>query len=289
MKHTTILALLGASSLSVSAQEPLIAKIGDIELRRNDLREAVAALPPAEQKVLEESSEALTLFVRQLLVRRLVLREADAKQWDKQPEVISQLVRSREETIVETFLNSASRPDPAYPSDSEVEAAYLANKDRLLVPKSYRIAQIYVAAPPPPKDGKDEAPPKLRTVLQKLAEKGADFAVVAKTLSEDTSSAPNGGEIGWLTEAQLQPAIRSVIPDLERNRASQPIRLDDGWHILKVLEISEPRTPELKEVRDGIVTNLRTAKTRMNRQRLLESLLEKNPPAINEIELMKQR
>jgi hypothetical protein len=56
-----------------------------------------------------------------------------------------------------------------------------------------------------------------------------------------------------------------------------------------VLDVREPRTPALEEIRDELVTNLRAEKRRINRQKVLADLLKEHPPAINEIELMKLR
>jgi len=124
-------------------------------------------------------------------------------------------------------------------------------------------------------------------VTKQLAAKGADFSAIARQASEETKSAAQGGKIGWLTEAQIQPEIREKLPKLAVGALSEPIRLKDGWHVLKVLDVREAGTPVLAEIRGQLVAKLREERTRAKRQEFLAQLLKDHPLAINEIELAK--
>src|SRR5690606_28530193 len=94
-----------------------------------------------------------------------------------------------------------------------------------------------------------------------------------------------GGEIGWLAETQILPEIREKVSTLKVNALSEPIRLNDGWHLIKVLDIREPYTPSLEQVRGQLAAQLRAEKTRANSQAYLAKLLQENPLAINELAL----
>ena len=268
------LLLFLATSVSHSA---VLGKVGDIEITGSDVREIIAGLDPDQQAALAKDPAALGQYVRALLIQRLVIKQALEQKWDQDPAVIAKLVRARESALTESFLQNASAPDPAYPNDAELNAAYEASKSKLIIPRSYQLAQIYIA--------KDKA--KIESVSKQLKAKGADFAAIARSSSEESTSAAKGGEIGWLTEDQIQPEIREKLPKLTLGSVSEPISLKDGWHILKVLDIREPRTPTLDEVRDNFVTQLRLDHSRAKRQEYLTTLLKDHPLAINEIELTK--
>jgi parvulin-like peptidyl-prolyl isomerase len=286
--RSLFLIFLTAASAFATDSSAVLGKIGDIELTTLDVRESLAALDAEQQSALSRDSAALGQYVRALLIQRLVLSQAKDKEWDQKPEVIARLVRTREATLAESYIESASTPAADYPSDTEIREAYEANKEKLQIPKSYRLAQIYIKVPQPADQASEDAAKlKLNAVRKRLAEKDADFAVIARHSSEEAVSAANGGEIGWLAESQIQPEIREKMPELKLNSISDPLRLADGWHIVKVLDIREARTPVLTEIRDELVTNLRTMKKRINRQKFVAELLEKHPVAINEIELMK--
>lgn len=283
-----ILLLSLAAFTSSRAESPaVLGRIGDIEVTTEQLRESLAGLEGATENATKDP-QALGQYARALLLQRLVLQQAREQKWDQDPAVIARMVRAREAALSESYLESKSQPDASYPSDQEIKDAYEANKSKLLIPKSYELAQIFIES----SENADaaaqvQAKSKLEEVRKQLADKEADFASIARSSSDEKSSAENGGKIGWLTENQIQPEIRSKLPSLKLQAVSEPIRLKAGWHIIKMLDVREARPPTLDEIRDNLVTSMREEKSREMRQSYIAELLKKHPLAINEIELMK--
>jgi peptidylprolyl isomerase len=288
MKALAFSLLLAAAPLVHAESGPVVGRIGDIEITTAELRESLAGLEASSGSPLAKDSAAVSQYLRALLIQRQVLKLALDEKWDQQPAVIARLVRARESALTESFLEAKSAPDADYPSDEELRKAYGENKDKLVIPKSWQLAQIYISiAEDADKAAEAAAKAKLDAIIKQLATKDADFAAIARKSSEEPASASQGGLIGWLAQDQIQPEIREKLPKLALGETTGPVRLKDGWHIVKVLDIREARTPALDEVRDQLAANLRAAKARANRQQLIAELLEKHPPAINEIELMK--
>ena len=80
------------------------------------------------------------------------------------------------------------------------------------------------------------------TVQQKLARMRAqvvsgkeDFAVLAKTNSQDPGSAINGGDLGWTELSGFAPAFASVAGSLKDGEISQPFHTQFGWHLVQML------------------------------------------------------
>lgn len=267
---------------------PVVGRIGDIEITTPELKESIAGLEAGKEGPLTRDPAALGQYTRALLVQRFVLKQALDAKWDQDPAVIAKLVRARETALTESWLAAKSTPPADYPSAAELSEAYEANKDKLKVPRAWLLSQIYINSPADA-DAKSQsaAKTKLDAVVKQLAAKGADFAAIAKKSSEESTSAAEGGKIGWLIEAQIQPELRDRIPKLKMGAVSDPIHMKDGWHILKVLDVREPRTPTLAEIRDNLVTRLREERSRSMRQDLIAGLLKEHPLAINEIELTK--
>lgn len=269
------------------AEDPgIVGRIGDTEIKIEDIRAALAPLGDAEKQSIAKDPAQLNTMVRALLVQRLVLKEALEKKWDEKPAIALQLQRVRESAISETYLQSISQPPDSFPSEAELKAAYDAAKLSLLVPKTYRLSQIYIAElKTADATTRSDAKLKLAVVREALKKPSADFAALAAAHSEDAASVKNGGEIGWLADAQIQPEIRAQLPKLAVNVISDPIRLDDGWHIIKVTDIREAHTPTLEQIRPQLVRQMRADKTRENQQAHLAELLKANPVAVNELAL----
>lgn len=62
-----------------------------------------------------------------------------------------------------------------------------------------------------------------------------DFAVLAKTNSQDATSAVNGGDLGWMQPDAFVPEFAATTASLKDNEISQPLRTQFGWHIVQLL------------------------------------------------------
>ena len=84
-------------------------------------------------------------------------------------------------------------------------------------------------------------------VINDLYEKlqdGEDFATVAEEHSDDYSSAPLGGDMGWIEISTFGPRMADVIGTLETGEMSQPFQTEAGWHIVKLLGKKEADVTE---------------------------------------------
>jgi peptidyl-prolyl cis-trans isomerase SurA len=78
----------------------------------------------------------------------------------------------------------------------------------------------------------------VRQKLTKLRERilaGEDFAGLAATTSEDTTSAAEGGDLDWQGPKTFVPDFERVIDGLEENEISEPFKTQYGWHIAQLL------------------------------------------------------
>ncbi|MGB3331123.1 MAG: peptidylprolyl isomerase, partial [Thermomicrobiales bacterium] len=74
----------------------------------------------------------------------------------------------------------------------------------------------------------------LATQLANEAKGGADFGALAKANSTDTQTSPTGGDLGWVTRDELDPATAEAAFALDANGISDPIQTPYGWEILRV-------------------------------------------------------
>jgi peptidylprolyl isomerase len=264
----------------------VVARVGTTDVTAEEVRAAVSFLDARQQAALARDPALLSQTVRAILANRLVLKEALAKKWDQQPSLVAQLARARESLIVETYLQSITAPPENFPSEADLKAVYDANASAFLVPRRFSLAQIVVGlAKDADKAAEDAARKKLDEVLGKLKQPGADFAALARSLSDDKASAERDGELDWLAEAELRPEIRSQVVGLAKGGLSDPVRLEDGWHILKLIDTDAAHTRSLAEVREALAQRIRAERAEASRRAYLADLLKQSPPVVNELAL----
>lgn len=268
------------------AADGIIARVGDQEIKAAQITPYLDNLSEQDRAALLKNPAALSQAVRTLILQQVLLKEAIATGWDKTPEVAEQLDRLRQGAIAETYLQSIAKVPEGFPSEEEIKTVYEARKSDLQVPTQIRLAQIFIAVPKDaPKDAQDKAKARIDEVAK--AAKAGDFAAVARDKSDERETASRGGEVGWLAETQIQPEIRSKVTSLSKGSVTEPIRLGDGWYVVKVLEVKEAHTATLDEVKDQLVKLLRTERARANREAYLSKLQQQTPIALDELGLSK--
>lgn len=260
--------------------DPVVGSIGEIDVHQSEVLASFGTLGSAEKEALARDPATLNKLVSSLLVQRLILKEALEKKWDEEPATQMLIQSTREAAIADSYLKAVNRPPESYPSESELKTAYENGRAALTVPRSFRLAQIFIG------EGTG-ADPKLKAVQQRLKEKPESFGQIAREMSEEKESASRDGEIGWLSERQIQPEILAQLPQLKINTVSAPVRLKDGWHLLRVLDVREPFTPIFDQVRAQLAQRMRAEKSSANIQSYVSEVLQKHPVAINGVALSK--
>ena len=83
-----------------------------------------------------------------------------------------------------------------------------------------------------------DAERRLQGYRDQVRAKTADFAELAKKYSED-GSAPNGGELGWMSPGDLVPEFEQAMNRLQIGEVSNPVKTEFGWHLIQVIERRE--------------------------------------------------
>jgi peptidylprolyl isomerase len=270
---------VGCVGAAAAPAPEVVARMGSAELSAEDLRGWIDSLPNAERAALKDPAQ-LALAVRNELARRVVVREAVARKYDQSRAVKAQLARVRDQALAELYLQSISQPPPGFPSEAEVRAEYEAHLAAFAVPRQFRVAQIFISEA----KGADEGRRRAEELARRARAKDADFAALARAESEE-GGAKTGSELGWLTEDQLVPGIRATVTALHKDQVADPVRLDDGWHVVKLLDLKPASIREFPEVRETLAARLRAERTQALRREYVGKLVEKNPPAVNELAL----
>jgi peptidyl-prolyl cis-trans isomerase D len=149
--------------------------------------------------------------------------------------------------VLAAVLPAASVPVPAV-TDADVEAAYKARQSQFEQPPRTKVSHILVKVPSVGGSGaEDQARARAEAALGRIRG-GADFAQVAKEMSEDPATASRGGDLGLIGAGELVPDVDKLIQSLKPGELGGPIRSPFGYHVVKVFERVPGSRKELKEV-----------------------------------------
>ena len=120
-------------------------------------------------------------------------------------------------------------------SRKEVENFYVTYQDSLPnIPAQYTFSIIEIPIIP----GKETINKinNLQTSLLDSINNGVSFSSLAKNHSQDTGTAPFGGDQGYYKRGTLFPEFENIAFDLQINEVSKSIRSPIGFHIIKLLD-----------------------------------------------------
>jgi peptidylprolyl isomerase len=273
-RHARLVLLVVSLNLAApAAAREAIARMGDISLDMNEVRLLVEAQPEARD------ARELERLVRAELLRRGVAAEARKQGYDNTPEVAARMRQAADQVLATAYMNSVARPPAEYPSAELVRQAYEANREALMQPRRYRLSQIYLAGLD------DKARKQAEEVMRAVRRRGADFAALARKHSQHATSATRGGDMDWLREAELIPAMREALKDQGKGNILGPLKGAEGWHILKIDDVRQPEVLPFEEAREALTRNLRLRRAAELEAAHLDALLARSPITVNGIAL----
>jgi peptidyl-prolyl cis-trans isomerase D len=146
---------------------------------------------------------------------------------------------------------------PATVTDAEVEKYYTEHVSEFETPRQVRAAHVLARVPETGGSaGEDKARAKIVDVIRR-AKAGADFGKLAQEISEDSATAPRGGDLGLVGKGEIVPEFEKALFALKKGEVTpEPVRTPFGFHAIKALEIQEGGRKSVKEVAAQIRSRL---------------------------------
>jgi peptidyl-prolyl cis-trans isomerase D len=92
-------------------------------------------------------------------------------------------------------------------------------------------------------DDKAAAKAKIESIKQELAQ-GADFSELAKKYSQDSGSASQGGDLGWVSSGEMVKPFEQALFEMKKGSVSDVVETQFGYHLIELDDIrSEAITP----------------------------------------------
>ncbi len=234
---TAALALLIVSAGPLNAQDkdPLVAKVGGVEVHQSDLavaEEEAGQIPPMSP---EAKQDYLVQFVADMI---LVSKAAEDKKFGDSTEFKRKVDFARKKLLMEGLLQSVGKEAL---SDAAMRKVYDEAVKQIGEEKEVHARHILFRTPAGDEKASKEAEDKLKAVIVRL-KKGEDFAKVATEVTEDPSGKANGGDLGYFSKDQMVPEFSEVAFKLDKGQISEPVKTQFGWHVIKIEDkrVKEP-------------------------------------------------
>jgi peptidyl-prolyl cis-trans isomerase D len=151
------------------------------------------------------------------------------------------------------LLNAASMAPKETPSEDDLRQLYESEIDRFTQPERRNVRHILITVDPNADAAKAEAAKARIIAIRKRIESGADFAEVAKEVSEDPGSAAQGGDLGFIEKGLMDPAFDQAAFALKQGQLSEPVRTRFGYHLIEVTKIDPVKVKPFAEVKDQLL------------------------------------
>ncbi len=151
-------------------------------------------------------------------------------------------------------------------SQQELQAYYDQHRDEYRVPEQVKVRHILIKTPLPGPDGKadlkgeGEALKKAEDVLKQV-KAGGDFSQLAQKYSEDTGSAKQGGDLGWVGRGRTVPEFEKAAFSLSKGQTSDLVKSSYGFHIIHVDDKQDAHIKTLADVKSEIEQKVKQDKS----------------------------
>ena len=142
--------------------------------------------------------------------------------------IYNQILSQRMQSNITSTINITPKEVKSFYQELEK------NENLPIIPTKFQISQI-VKIPEINPNEKSRIRKKLISFRDRI-NNGEDFKVLATLYSDDTESAKNGGELGFVNRGDLVPEFESAAFSLKGNEISEVIETKFGFHIIQLID-----------------------------------------------------
>lgn len=184
-------------------------------------------------------------------------------------------------------LDASLLPEPAAPEEAVLRARYEAEQARFGTPEERSAAHLLVVVPADADAAAVEAARVEAAALAEQVRGGADFAALVASHSDDIGSREFGGELGPIARDVFPPPFEAAVFALDRVGAiSEPVRTDEGWHVIRLTSLIPATVQPFEAVREQLASEFAAAERERlfsERQGQLVDAILRDPNALQAV------
>lgn len=210
------------------ARGALVARVGKVEIREDDLQRAMARDPGAAPERFKSASARRDL-IDGLVRFELLVQAAERAGLTKDPDAIHALQQIAVTKLVNQTLGEAGTPESI--TQADVEREYAARQaSEFSLPEAAQVRHISVSDA----NLAEQLATRARAIT---ATDDQTFAVLASTKSEDDRTRATGGDLGFVDKNSHlpKPVVEAALNLKTPGDVAGPIRTDSGYEILRLV------------------------------------------------------
>jgi parvulin-like peptidyl-prolyl isomerase len=242
-----------------SESEIILAKVGEVLITQKDLDELInkyTQIKRGKPVTVEEKKMLLDHFIK----GTVLAMEAEREKLDQKPDVKSKLKVYRAEVLMQEYANTKIQPLITV-TDKEVEERLKENPN--LIPKeTLTLKEILV-----------KTEKEAEGIYAEL-KKGKDFSTLASEKSLAPTKIYGGRHQRPVSRGQMSKALEEVAFNLKTGEFSKPIKTDEGYYILSLVDKKERSPEEIKRFEGIIKEKIRNIEIGKKTQEMVENKVE---------------
>ena len=232
----------------------------DMELHYQEIQQLLSNLDAGRKKALLDDADAFSKFIVNEGENLSVLQAARVNKVDQDKNTRFLMQRAADNTLRASYINKlmAEKFPADFPNDDQIKEFYEKNKDKFVLSERVHVWQIFLQFDE--KKNKTDAAAlekKAADILARIKQGKLDFTAAALQYSDHYPSKENGGDMGLVKVSELKPEISKPLLALKEGELSQPIRSENGIHILKRGAIIPRQEVGLEQVRPQLIEALK--------------------------------
>jgi len=149
-------------------------------------------------------------------------------------------------------LDAAKMAADTKADDATLKQQYEEQKSHYVTPEQRLASHILVKVDKNADAAAQKAALEKAQKIAAEAKSGKDFAALAKSESDDAGSKAQGGDLGWLEKGVTDPAFESALFALKKGDISDPVKSDEGYHVIQLRDVRAEKVRPFEEVKDEL-------------------------------------
>jgi peptidyl-prolyl cis-trans isomerase D len=149
-------------------------------------------------------------------------------------------------------LDASRMPVATTVDDATLKQQYDQQKSKFVKPEQREASHILIAVGKNADAAAQKAALAKAEGIRKELKAGKDFAALARADSDDLGSKAQGGDLGWLEKGVTDPAFEAALFAMQKGEVSDPVKSDDGYHIIFLRDVHPESVRSFDEVKSEL-------------------------------------